>query len=54
MMHKCIKDSLTLAYLKMLINILPDFGQDGSKLIYHIFMNMHIGLILSTRDFLQD
>ena len=53
-MHKCIKDSLTPAYLKMLINILPNFGQDGPKLIYHIIMNTHVESILSTRDLLQD
>ena len=54
MMHKCIKDSLTPAYLKTLINILPDFEQDGPKLIYYIITNMHVKLILSTRDLLQD
>ena len=53
-MHKCIKDSLTPAYLKTLINILPDFGQDGPKLIYHIITNTHVESILSTRDLLQD
>ena len=54
MMHKRIKDSLTPANLKTLINVLPDFGQDGPKLIYHIIMNTHVESILSTCDLLQD
>ena len=54
MMHKCTKDSLTPAYLKTLINILPDFGQDGPKRIYHIITNAHVESILSTCDLLQD
>ena len=52
MMHKFIKDSLTPAYLKTLM--LPNFGQDGPKLIYHIITNTHVKSILSTRDLLQD
>ena len=54
MMHKCVKDSLTLAYLKTLINILPEFGQDGPKLIHHIITNTYVESIISTRDLLQD
>ena len=54
MMHKWIKDSLTPAYLKILINILANFWQDGPKLIYHIITNTHVESILSTHDLLQD
>ena len=54
MMFKCIKNSLTLAYLRTLINILPTFAQDGPKLIYCIITNMHIKLILSMHDLFQD
>ena len=53
-MNKCIKDSLTPAYLKTLINILPDFDQDGPKLMYYIITNTHVKSILSTHDLLQD
>ena len=54
MMHSCIKASLTPTYLKMIINILPSFEQDGPKLIYYIITNMHVESILSTHDLLQD
>ena len=54
MMHNCIKASLTLAYLKTIINILPSFTQDGPKFIYYIITNTHVKSILSTRDLLQD
>ena len=54
MMHSCIKASLTPAYLKTIINILPSFQQDGPKLIYYIILNTHVELILSTHDLLQD
>ena len=54
MMHNCIKASLTPAYLKTIINILPSFTQDGPKFIYYIITNTHVESILSTRDLLQD
>ena len=50
MMHKCIKEGLTLAYLKTCVNILPSCEQDGPKLIYYIITNTHIESILLTCD----
>ena len=54
MMHSCFKASLTPAYLKTIINILPSFAQDWPKLIYYIILNMHVESILSMHDLLQD
>ena len=53
-MHNCIKASLTPAYLKTIINILPSFAQDGPKFIYYIITNKHVKSILFMRNLLQD
>ena len=54
MFFKCIKSSLTPAFMKNLTQVLPTFDQDGPSFIYYLIKEAQVTTVLATRDLTEE